>query len=375
MTQLATQSRPANTVTAPQADRRLPSLTGMRWAAAFLVFGMHVRNFGFVGPGPGANVLATMFAAGGTGVSFFFLLSGFVLMWSARPGDSALRFWRRRLARIYPVHVVTVLAALLLAVTIGSELMPTPGVFVSNLLLLHSWWPDYAHYQSLDPVSWSLVCEVLFYFSFPLFGRIAQRLKTRGAVVFALVSALAVIAVPVLLTLHPVSWPVYFFPLARLGEFTLGIALARLVMLGSWRGPGLDIALGVTLIGYFLVPALPSAYGNTFCTLLGFSLLIPAAAMADLRGLPSFWRRPGIVTLGEWSFSFYMVHVLVLSAVKTLAPGMISLDTVTGLLTMAGLFAVSLGLSWALYEFVETPGRKLIAGGRRRKITKAPSPA
>jgi peptidoglycan/LPS O-acetylase OafA/YrhL len=375
VTQLATQDRPATTVTVPQADRRLPSLTGMRWVAAFLVFGMHVRNFGFVGPGPGANVLATMFSAGGTGVSFFFVLSGFVLMWSAHPGDSALRFWRRRLARIYPVHVVTVLAALLLAVTIGSEMVPTPGVFVSNILLLHSWWPDYAHYQSLDPVSWSLVCEVLFYFSFPLFGRLARRVQTRGAVVFTLVSALAVIAVPIFIMVHPVSWPVYFFPLVRLGEFTLGIALARLVMLDSWRGPGLDIALGITLIGYFLVPALPSAFGNTFCTLLGFSLLIPAAAMADLRGLPSFWRRPNMVRLGEWSFSFYMVHVMMLSAVKTLLPGMTTLDTLPGLLTMAGLFAVSLGLAWALYRFVETPGRQLIAGGRRRKVRTAPSPA
>ncbi|GAA3435764.1 acyltransferase family protein [Kutzneria kofuensis] len=375
MTQLASVGRSTSTGTASLGGR-LPSLTGLRWVAAFLVFGMHVRNFGFFGPGPAANVMATVFQAGGTGVSFFFILSGFVLMWSSRPKDTALGFLRRRVARIYPVHLVCVAIALVLALTIGSEMVPTAGQLVTNVLLLHSWSPDYAYYQSLDPVSWSLVCELLFYVSFPLFGRLARHLQARGAVVFAAVSALAVIAVPIAVTVHPISWPIYFFPLARLGEFTLGIALARLVMLGRWHGPGLDVALGVTLIGYFVVPALPGAFGNTFCTLLGFSLLIPAAATADLRGTHSVWRQPVMERLGEWSFSFYMVHVMVLSAVKTLLPGTISLSAPAGLVVVLAMFGVSLGLSWALFTFVETPGRKLIAGGRRKKrVTTAPSPA
>ena len=376
MTQLATASRSTSTERTGSLGGRLPSLTGLRWAAAFLVFGMHIRNFGFFGPGPAANVMATVFQAGGTGVSFFFILSGFVLMWSSRPKDTALRFLRRRVARIYPVHLVCLLAALVLAATIGSEMTPGAGPLVANALLLHSWWPDFNYYQSLDPVSWSLVCELLFYVSFPLFGRLARHLQARGAVVFALVSAAAVIAVPIAITVHPISFPIYFFPLARLGEFTLGSALARLVMLGRWRGPGLDVALGITLIGYFLVPALPNAFGNTFCTLLGFSLLIPAAATADIRGTHSVWRKPTMERLGEWSFSFYMVHVLVLGAVKTLLPGTISLSAPAGLVVVAAMFVVSLTLAWALYTYVETPGRKLITGGRRKKTAKtAPSPA
>jgi peptidoglycan/LPS O-acetylase OafA/YrhL len=372
VTQLAPASRSTgNEPTTAPLGGRLPSLTGLRWAAAFLVFGMHIRNFGFFGPGPAANVMATVFSAGGTGVSFFFILSGFVLMWSSRPKDTALGFLRRRVARIYPVHLVCLLAALVLALTIGSEMAPGVGPLVANVFLLHSWSPDYNYYQSLDPVSWSLVCELLFYVSFPLFGRLARHLQARGTVVFAVVSALAVIAVPVAITVHPIAWPIYFFPLARLGEFTLGIALARLVMLGRWRGPGLDVALGVTLIGYFVVPALPNAFGNTFCTLLGFSLLIPAAATADLRGTHSVWRSPVMERLGEWSFSFYMVHAMVLSAVKTLLPGTISLNFPAGLAVVLALFAVSLGLAWALYTFVETPGRRLITGGRRKKAVAA----
>ena len=113
---------------------------------------------------------------------------------------------------------------------------------------------------------------------------------------------------------------------------------------------------------------------RTFCTLLGFSLLIPAAAVADLRGTHSVWRLPVMERLGEWSFSFYMVHAMVLGVVKTLLPGTISLGAPAGLVVVLALFGVSLGLSWVLYTFVETPGRKLIVGGRK-KVKTAPSPA
>src|SRR5919107_1067497 len=83
---------------APAALPSLPSLTGLRWMAALLVFGLHVHNFGWFG-GTGGRLVSWAFGAGATGVSFFFVLSGFVLTWSARPRDRALAFWRRRVAR------------------------------------------------------------------------------------------------------------------------------------------------------------------------------------------------------------------------------------------------------------------------------------
>lgn len=48
---------------------------------------------------------------GRSALSFFFVLSGFVMTWSARPGDTATAFWRRRAAKIYPLHAVTWFAA------------------------------------------------------------------------------------------------------------------------------------------------------------------------------------------------------------------------------------------------------------------------
>src|SRR5690606_29900136 len=149
--------------------------------------------------------------------SFFFVLSGFVLAWSASDGDTARAFWRRRFARIYPLHLATALIALALAATLVSSLAPAdPGELIANLFLLSSWNP--AWWQAVNPVSWSLVCEAFFYLTFPLLIRI---LRPASARTLRLVLAGCVIAVLLLPLLAPVT-PAHFlyaWPLARLPEF------------------------------------------------------------------------------------------------------------------------------------------------------------
>jgi peptidoglycan/LPS O-acetylase OafA/YrhL len=344
----------------------------MRWAAAFLVFCLHIVVTSMLDPASaGAKVATLVFGAGEIGVSFFFVLSGFVLMWSARPGDSPLRFWRRRLARVYPVHVVTALLAVLLGLTLGQLTRPdtfygVPGVgsFLANLFLVHSWIPG--QQQSLNTVSWTLACEAFFYLTFPLWGGLARRLRPRGAHTFALVSVVLVI-VPAMAQ-RQLHWEwIQSLPAARIGEFTLGVALARLVALDAWRGPRLDIALAVLLISYFLVPVWPGEYGHAAATIVGIGLLIPAAAVADLRGDPSFWRSRRMVRLGELSFAFYMIHLMVIRVVRRLLPGLVRLPSPAELLVVASIFATSLGLAWALYEYVETPCRRALTRPRRRR--------
>lgn len=370
MTQLATASRPvitepavAATPSAPRGDRRLPSLTGLRWAAAFVVFGLHISVSGlFSNDSRAEHVAMVLFGNGASGVSFFFILSGFVMMWAFRPDDRPLRFWRRRVARIYPVHVITALAAILLALALKSEDVPKPGPALTNLLLIHAWWPDYAHNQSMDKVSWSLGCEAFFYLVFPFVGPLAHRLSARAATIMAGGSAVIAMAIPIAAHAENVHWPVHILPIARVFEFTLGIALARLVVLGRWRGPGMEVSLAVTLIGYFTAPALPYDYSYIVPTLIGFALLIPAAATADLRGAASVWRNPAMIRLGELSFSFYMVHLLVMHAVRALFPKLKHIESIPGTLTAAGIFTLALGVTWLTYRYVEVPANRLIMG-------------
>ncbi|MFE0389709.1 acyltransferase family protein [Streptomyces bungoensis] len=376
-TRRATREPPARTDAAAAAARSsppagrpaLPSLTGLRWMAAVLVFGLHVNNLGYFG-GTAGHIVTWAFGAGATGVSFFFVLSGFVLTWSARPGDRAPAFWRRRIARIYPVHVVTLAVAFLLAFTPAHLPKPTAGQALANGLLLHSWWQPW--WQTLDPVSWSLACEAFFYAAFPLLFLLLRRLGARGATVLGVLAVLAVLVLAWADAHHWTGKPLYSFPAARLPEFVLGAVTARLVLLERWRGPGLEASLALAIIGYFLVPQVTPGYPATVCTLAGFTLLIPAAALADLQGLPSLWRHRRLVRLGELSFAYYMIHLLVLRAGSILVGTKPHFGVFAGLAVTAVAFAVSLGLSWVLYEAVERPARRLLL---RRRPGTPPAPA
>ncbi|MFI2764743.1 acyltransferase family protein [Streptomyces echinatus] len=352
----------------PAAQSSLPSLTGLRWMAALLVFGLHVNNFGYLG-GTGGRLVNWAFSPGATGVSFFFVLSGFVLTWSARPGDRPLSFWRRRIARIYPVHLVTLVVAFVVACTLTHQARPTAKQALSNALLLHSWWQPW--WQTLNPVSWSLACEAFFYAVFPLLIPLLRRLGARGATALGGLSAAALLVLAWTDLHHWWSHSIYSFPAARLPEFVLGAVTARLVLLGRWRGPGMEASLALAVIGYFLVPqATHGGYPATVCTITGFALLIPAAAVADLHGLPSLWRRGWMVRLGELSFAFYMIHLLVLRSATSLLGTKPRFGAPAGLAVTAGAFAVSLALSWVLYEAVERPARRLLL--RRRRAVPPP---
>ncbi|MGW1108475.1 acyltransferase family protein [Streptomyces sp. NPDC002540] len=334
----------------------------MRWAAAFVVFAFHVRNFGYFG-GESARIVDWAFGAGATGVSFFFILSGFVLAWSARPGDSARAFWRRRVARIYPVHLVTAATALVLAFVLVPGLRPSgPAETAANLLLLSSWNSQW--WQALNPVSWSLTCEAFFYAVFPALYTGLRRMNPRGLTALARICVAAVILLPAINAYFALGWTLHSFPLARFPEFVLGAAIGRLVQIGAWRGPGSEAAMGLTLMGYFLAHELPGGSSYAF-TVIGLACLIPAAALNDLHKARSLWRHRRLVRLGEHSFAFYMIHILVMRGAEELLGRHPELETGPALALSTAVFAVSLGLSWGLYRWVEQPGRRWILRGAR----------
>lgn len=367
-----TGSTTAGSSSPPDALPSLPSLTGLRWMAALLVFGLHVNNFGYFG-GKGGRLVAWGFGAGATGVSFFFVLSGFVLTWSARPRDRAFAFWRRRIARVYPVHLVTLAVAFILTCTLTPQAGPTPKQALANALLLHPWWHPW--WQTLNPVSWSLACEAFFYAAFPLLILLLRRLGARGAVALGGAAVAAILVLAWTDVHHWWSQSIYSYPAARLPEFVLGAVTARLVLLGRWRGPGLEASLALAVIGFFLVPqATHGGYPATVCTITGFALLIPAAAVADLRGLPSLWRRRRMVRLGELSFAFYMIHLLVLRAATSLLGTKPHFGVLLGVAVTTAAFTVSLALSWVLYEAVERPARRLLLRRRRPIVPPEPAP-
>ncbi|MGW4238393.1 acyltransferase family protein [Streptomyces sp. NPDC004749] len=363
---------PGRAAAATPATKRqaLPTLTGMRFIAAFAVFLFHLTMLPVHTP-HGIDMLhqfedagvrdaynSVFHFAGFTGVSFFFVLSGFVLTWSARSTDTVTAFWRRRFFKIYPLHVVTYAAGLVFltggAFAVGNDL---PGVF-----LLQSWIPDPAVIFAANSPSWSISCEALFYLLFPLLLPLIQRIDARrlwwwAAGMVAGMFAVATIA-HLYVSMEYQFWFSYTLPPLRLMEFVLGILAARLVILGRWPDIRLLPATALLVLAYALALRLPQVFAQSAVTIVPVVLVVAAGALADLGGRSRLLRGRVMVWLGEISFAFYMVHLIVLLSVRKWLGVENSWDTPTAFLVITGCFAVTLLLAWLLHIGVERPSMR-----------------
>ncbi|WP_412751302.1 acyltransferase family protein [Krasilnikovia sp. M28-CT-15] len=341
----------------------LPSLTGLRWIAAFLVFGFHLHVVEYFAPGVGADLVSAFFRSGSVGVSFFFILSGFVLMW-ASPWTAYRRFWWRRFARVYPLHAVTALVALLFLFVCSRDDLPSGSVLVANFGLVQSWVDDVAYYQSLNTVSWTLSCEAFFYLILPFLAAGISRLRVGGSVAVALGAWVVSLGGPAVgrLLFEPdsVRWFFHWTPAGRLPEFVCGIAVACVVRQARSPQPHhltrlWYLATGLTIGGYLLSTHVPEPYSLAACTMPGFGLVLAVAAISDLQTRWTPWRNAVMVRLGELSFAFYLVHIIVVRVLEVVIGFHPQLDNVRAVELTALTFFLSLGAAWLLNIGVERP--------------------
>jgi len=348
---------------------QLPSLTGLRFFAAIAVMFYHLHLY-FT---PISESLA-LFACGYVGVSFFFILSGFVLTWSHREDTGYTLFYRNRFARIWPLHAVTMILAIWvppLPTSTESGWLAVPFV----LTLSHSWIPASPFLTAFDGVSWSLSCEAFFYLAFPLLWRRLIGVRRLTWTIGALFSTLSL----VVLLLGAVSSPPtadYLLgtsPLFRIGEFILGICLAKLMKEG-WRPTlsafqatlFLTALMVVLLIASFAAAHLGFAVPVTVANLVmvpAFLALIAAYADGDLKGKGGVIRSDVLIRLGGWSFALYLIHELVMRAFRQYVA-----DASTGQAFVIAIIVVltSIAAAGLLHEFVEKPASRALRGGRIR---------
>ena len=289
--------------------RRLDSLTGLRIFAALLVFAHHATAYQSVG-----GIPSLLTQSGVDGVSFFFILSGFVLAWSARPGTSpagssdagsrassrctssrgraALRsrshgtppvVWRTDPVRV-PDPVVGA----------GPEhpfrREQRRLVAVRRSILLH-------HLPAADPAD--------------------QAHPHQATFVWVIAGCVAVV-IGAAFVFHPTApsgfgyWAIYVCPLIRLPEFLAGATAALLMRLGYRVRFPLPAAVALAVAVVVAANWLPLYLLFSAATIIPFLLVIVSAAQRDIDGRGSFASWAPIVKLGEWSYAFYLFHLLVL---------------------------------------------------------------
>jgi peptidoglycan/LPS O-acetylase OafA/YrhL len=377
----AAESRERRGVRPAELPSRLPSLTGMRFVAAGMVFFFHFMWLwptAFASPVAQTSYLSLFYQGGWAGVSFFFVLSGFVLAWAVRPTDTARTFWRRRFFKIYPNHLVTFLAAFVL---LASTSQMTFGTWdaVTNLTLVQAWFPQMETRHTFNQVAWSLSCEALFYFAFPFLMRLIVRIRPERLWAWAAGVVAAIFAIAFIAKLLPeqppfpvtqfTAWEMWFvdeFPPARMLEFVFGILMAQIVMSGRRLPLGLGGAVTLAVAAYVVAPLLPPTLTFAAVMVLPIGLVIAAGAAADVAGRPTMLSSRPMVWLGEVSFAMYMVHHLFLTySYRWLGAGH-SWRTLPAIGVLALLLGSVVVLSWLLHVLVERPVMRRFGSGRRR---------
>jgi len=348
------------------APARLRGLTSLRFLAACVVVLHHLPL-----AMPALASVLLVAKAGYVGVTFFFVLSGFVLAYGWTGASSAREFYARRIARVYPVHVLTAIAVLLMLLRGGVDW----GALPVNLALLQAWSPDPAVYLSFVGAAWSLSCEVFFYACFPLLFGLLARCVHHARWVIALVTGAAALGALFASFSSSLGEYLYHLPLFRMVDFSVGILLC-MAMRRGWRVSVRPVPAAALVVTCYLLVTMAQVLGRanaswswlfSLSMVLPFGLLIASVAGREIDGGRSILASRVPVLLGLWSFALYMVHGVILAAVEGHVR---DLQGAAAVVVGIAIFALAITASWLLYALYEHPVESAL---RRRWIRSSPA--
>lgn len=311
------------------------------------------------------------------GVETFFVLSGFILshVYLEAAGEKRFRYggflWAR-LARVYPLHLVTLFGMIGLGLAAGVAGLSIDGSLTdwrslpANLTLTHAW--GLAPGSAFNHPSWSISAEWAAYLSFPAFAFVAWRLRDRPVLATALAAAFA-------LGLYAAFEPLAGYSLTeatfRWGAlrivpcFALGCAL----YLVHRRG-GVPFAGPVALVSGLAVLASASLGLWDAVTVLAAGGLILGLGSLDNARAGVLGSKLGVY-LGEISYSIYMVCAPVLLLTTNVAARLTGADDKRfQILVWLALVAAIPVAAMMTYHLVERPARKAMRGFADRRAAK-----
>ena len=345
-------------------ERRVPghelrALTGVRGIAAWFVVLYHIR-LSIAGLPTGVR---DVFAKGYLAVAFFFLLSGFViwLTWNDRlratrksgRATGILRFLQKRIARIWPLHLVTLGAAVALALVLRATGRNDPQFLFPELplhvLLLQNW--GFTRHLAWNDPAWSISAELAAYLVFPLLVMVVDWRRLPSV-------ALLTIAALLLVGLHlAIDAPTLGADIPRYGllrcliEFTTGGIVCALWLRWRTRPGAVRYATTAVLI---LATAWIVGTPETLIVPSLFAAIVLLLALTAGRAHNPL-ETPVIHYLGDISYATYLGHFILWKAFKlafvsnaaAVSPGRIALYL--GLVLLASI---------ALYHLIERPAQR-----------------
>ena len=302
---------------------RLNGLTGLRTFAAINIVFFHFSNpkcFGWFAP---------VVNAGYASVSFFILLSGFVLAYNyagrARNGElNKGRFWEARFTRLYPIYFLSLLLSWRMVPV--EHVAHTHAMFWTGMvlspLLLQGWIPEIATF--LNTPAWTMSAEAAYYMAFPWLAK-AKRPERVGPQLAKMAVVWGIGLIPGTLYIvfnpdgiaHPDRWSygpwlqvLKYTPWPHLASFVFGVMLANLDELVP-RAGRLRLMLGVggfagTFFILWLGGQIPYAIVHDGLLMPLFGCIILGLAGENWLAWGMGWRQ--LVFVGEASYCLYLLH-------------------------------------------------------------------
>lgn len=342
---------------------RVDQLTFLRFIAAISIvifhYGREVFPFNI-------DAITTILDQAYFGVSFFFILSGFVMIIAyGKRGKkiNTIDYYKNRFARIYPVYFLGLMLVVIYWIVNDLRLVFLP--FGLNLFLLQSWIPPYP--LSFNGPGWSLSVEFFFYLLFPfLFNFIYSKTAPGRLVIPVLFIWLATQIVFNLLLKSSFfkGFPsnshdlLFYFPVIHLNEFLVG-NLAGLYFLGMGKEwyKNYDWALLVLTAGLFVL--LNAELDINYHDGLLAIVFIPIILLCSLNTgkITRLFNLKIFVFLGEISYGIYILQ-------KPIYEFTIIISKAIGFNNSQGIFysylVVLVIISGLSYVYFEAPVRQWI---------------
>ena len=291
----------------------IPSIQVLR---AVAIISVAISHFGLSYSDP---QLYPSLTKGAAGVDLFFVVSGFIMVYSSETlhgaPRAALEFMTRRIIRVVPLYWLITTLYLVLAVAVpGADKDHSPWFTIASYLFIPSRRTD-ASLQPLVGQGWTLNYEMLFYAIFATTVAAERFLATIGA-------GLMVIALVLLgIFMQPSHVVLEFWTSPIILEFVFGmlIGLAYLegVRLPEWAG-WFVMSAGVLAFLWSDI-SVPGQYvfGRTWAWGLPAAAIVAGAALGRYQATGPAWHY--LTLVGEASFAMYLTHPLVIKLMMSLS--------------------------------------------------------
>ncbi|MCL4791910.1 MAG: acyltransferase [Gammaproteobacteria bacterium] len=297
------------------AKTRLPAMDMLRFAAAMGVLAYHYLSSYLPEDAgkPWLALAAHITRYGYLGVELFFIISGFVILWSAQ-GKSATSFAVSRFCRLYPTFWAAMLLTSACYLLLGPHAPQMSGQEISlhRLLANATMMPQLFNAERIDGVYWTLELEIRFYF----LVFVLLLLRQIGNIERWLYAWLAACT---WITLQGAPRWIEFFAVAPYGSFFIGGCLLYLIHSAGWtwqRAVALGIAIALSVADSlrirsgFITADAESAWAVPLLVLLLFGVLLL---------LLVFLHRPDRLTpqsglsyrLGALTYPLYLTHAAI----------------------------------------------------------------